>query len=220
MERSDFDYISETLDKLYQMFEESFSFTFSEEEIAKFKKKIEYLDSKLDMQQELSNLLCEIHNEIIDLQNFLNNHRPLIEEEEKPEQVPGIEHLEITIPSSDSASADSAESKGREKLPFTFLRSISNSAYTRYYTAYKEAKSIVRKLREENPGEFIWDLTFHKITTSVPDAKTLYANLKEVDDEFDTIELTKKFGKEFVRFHKVFKNMLRIAETYASRKQK
>ena len=66
--------------------------------------------------------------------------------------------------------------------------------------------------------EHILEIAEHKIQMPAPDAKTLYANLKEVNDELDTIELTKKFGKEFVRFHKIFQKMLRIAATYAAKK--
>ena len=51
----------------------------------------------------------------------------------------------------------------------------------------------------------------------VPDAIKLYASLKEVYDEMDTLELSKKYGKNFVRFHRIFKKMLRIAETYSIR---
>ena len=108
MERSDLDYINEALEKLYQKFDDSFSLTFSDEEITKFKKKIEHLDAKLDQMQELNNLLCDIHNEILDLQNFLANSRPAKEEED--EELPGLQKIEIPSPDTSSASSETTKS--------------------------------------------------------------------------------------------------------------
>ena len=222
MDRSTFDHISDTLDKLYQKLEDSFSYNFSEDEINKFKKKIEDRSAKLDQMNDLNAILCDVHNEIVDLQNFRANHKPEEEEDKNEPKIQGLKKIEIPSVDTDSASSDStssSEAKSREKLPFAFLSSISNSAYTRYYTAYKEAKSIVQQLRKENPGEFIWELTTHKMTIQSPDAVTLFANLKEVYEEIDIIELTKIHGKQFVRFYKIFNKMLRIALTFAAKKK-
>ena len=225
MDKSTFDYISETVDRLYNKLEDAFTLQFSDEEIHEFKEKIEHLDAKLEQMDALNCLIVDVHNEIVDLQQFLASNKPPKEEEEE-EKVEGLKHLKVEIPSSDSipnsdsSSADSTESTSKyEKLPFSFLRNISHSAYTRYYNAYKEAKTIVQKFQEENPGEFVWEMYMNKITAPVPDAVTLYANLKGVYDLFDTVELTRQFGKEFVRFYKLLKRMLMIAETYASKQR-
>ena len=226
MERSSFDYLSETVDRLYDKLEEAFSYEFSDEESLKLKEEINHLSIKLDEMELYHNVVLDVHNEIVDLQQFLANNKPPKKEEEE-EEVEGLKHLNVEIPSldtsstnSDSSSADSTESTSKyEKLPFSFLRNISHSAYTRYYTAYKEVKTIVQKFQEENPGEFVWEMYMNKITAAVPDAVTLYANLREVYDLFDTVELTRQFGKEFVRFYKLLKRMLMIAESYASRQR-
>ena len=102
MDRSTFDYIDEILQKLYDKLEDSFSLSFSDDEINKFKKKIEHLSAKLDQMEELNGILCEVHIEIIDLQQFLTNHRPTEEEDKKeeeektePEHVPGLQKVYI-----------------------------------------------------------------------------------------------------------------------------
>ena len=227
MDKSSFDYLSETVDRLYNKLEDAFTLQFSDEEINEFKEKLEHLNTKLDQMEALNCLIVDVHNEIVDIQQFLANNRPPKDEEEE-EKVEGLKHLKVAIPSSDSipssatsstssatSSTDSIKASKYEKLPFTFLRSISNSAYSRYYTAYKEAKTIHRKLNKED----IFKLAEKRIQTPAPDAKTLYANLQEVFEAFDTIELTKKYGKEFIRFHKIFKRMLHLAKTYASRQK-
>ena len=223
MDRSTYEHMQETLKKIYDKLEDSFTMTFSDEEINELKEKMEHLESRLMQMEELNSILCDVHNEIVDLQDLLAAHEP--EEEEKNEstdsQDSGLEKVSIPTPESseatlDASSSDSCESKSREKLPFSFLRSISNSAYTRYYTAYKEAKTLLKQLNKDP----IFQFAEQRIKMLVPDAKTLYASLKEVYDELDNLELSKKYGKNFVRFHKIFKKMLRIAETYAIKQQK
>ena len=222
MDKGTFDYFSEIVDRIYDKLEDSFCLTISEEEINDLREKLDQFSDKLDKLESLNCLLTDVHNEIVDIQQYLANNKPLMEEEE---EVAGLQKVEIPRPSSTSStdsttsSTDSVEQPPKyEKLPFTFLRSISNSAYNRYYTAYKEAKTILKKFNEEDK-EDIFILAEKRIQTPAPDAKTLYANLKEVFDAFDTIELTKKFGKEFIRFHKIFKRMLHLAKTYASKQK-
>ena len=218
MDKGTFDYFSEIVDRIYDKLEDSFCLTISEEEINDLREKLDQFSDKLDKLESLNCLLTDVHNEIVDIQQYLANNKPLKEEEE--EEVAGLQKVDIPRPSSTSStdsttsSTDSAEAPRYEKLPFTFLRSISNSAYNRYYTAYKEAKTILKKFNEKDK-EDIFILAEKRIQTPAPDAKTLYANLQEVFEAFDTIELTKKYGKEFIRFHKIFKRMLHLAKTYA-----
>ena len=222
MDRCLHDQLSEGLNNLYQKLEDAFSYKFSDEDIQDLKRQLDRFETKLEQIDELDDILLNVHNQIVDLQKLHEDNKP-----EEEDSIPSLEHITSRRivssssneeESSSSNSSESSEKKSREKLPFAFLRSISNSAYTRYYTAYKEAKSLIKKLNEENPDE-IWTIAEEKIQTHAPDPKTLYSNLKEVYNQMDTIVLTQKYGKPFVRFHKIFQKMCRIALTYSSLKK-
>ena len=91
MDRCTFDYIDEIFQKLYDKLEGSFSLSFSDDEINMFKKKIGHLSARLYQMEELNGILCDVHNEIIDLQQFLANHKPPEENEEDKKEVPGLQ---------------------------------------------------------------------------------------------------------------------------------
>ena len=218
MDKNTLDYMYEVLKQIKEKVDESFIYIFPEHEVSDFKNKLDCLWNKIEEMDELRGLLYEVQDHINDLDNSLANIHP--KEEEEEEKVEGLGKVEIPTPilSSDSSSSDFPEAK-YEKLPFAFLRNVSMPAYTSYYTAYKEAKKIVQQLQKDNPSDSIWNLASNRIQSPVPDAKTLYATLKEVNDAFDTVELTKKHGKTFVRLHKLIQRMLRIAATNAAKKK-
>ena len=46
---------------------------------------------------ELNSLLCDVHNETLDLTNYLANKRPPKEEEEDKNDPPGLEKIEFQV---------------------------------------------------------------------------------------------------------------------------
>ena len=231
MERSDYDYIEDSINRIKEQVDEATNYIVPEDEVVQLKYYMEHIVEKLNQMNDLDNCLCNINNYIVDLQEFLNNNKPNEEEKriqpkvvrsssEEEEKKTSSEEPEESSPSTASMDSPTEEDPKlvREQLPFVFLRRISHSAYLRYYTAYKESKELITKMNPKNTDDR-WNKIFLKIVLPVPDAKTLYLNLQEANDYIDTIELTKKFGKTFVRFYKIFRKMINIAKTYSQKKQ-
>ena len=181
------------------------------------------ISAKLNQIGELNSILSDMREEITDLQTFLAENE-LIEEQQttkiaiiksSSEYEPNLPAVSApdtnSLPSDDTSSSDSpteTDTKlAREKLPFAFLRSISHSAYIRYYNAYKEAKELITEMNPRSDDD-TWNKIFLKIVLPVPDARALYLNLSEANEYLDTLALAKKYGKTLVRFHKIFRKML------------
>ena len=90
--------IKKGLDDILNLIGDVFCFIISDEEIEQIKEHHEHICIRMEQQDEHNGRLCDIHNNIIDITNYIKEH-----EEEHNEEFQGLVNKTAFIPSTSSS---------------------------------------------------------------------------------------------------------------------